>query len=289
MGPRPQRWSSFFLLTLLSSFASVASAILTNHTIDDTDPSVTSANLGGLCRNCDFNHTELLPLYNGSATSLNPPVLNEPESTMIISFTGVAVYVYLAKPSGFPLNATFRLDGKSLAAQFQGSSDIPQYNDLAFQSENLVSERHILEIIRGQDATFYLDSYIFTSDDSAANTTSVSSLGTSGTPSQPSATSPLVTSHAPSKSKVPVAAIAGSVVGGIVLLCVLLGVLILCRRRRPRATTSPAMIEAYAPDTRVISKPRTGFLPPTKGESQTSFNGGDGNPIELIRSLQENV
>ncbi|KAJ6503551.1 hypothetical protein C8R45DRAFT_1209272 [Mycena sanguinolenta] len=291
MGLRPQRWLSFFLLPLLLSFATAASANLTNHTIDDTDPSVTSANLGGLCRNCDFNQTELLPLYKGSATSLNPPVLDEPESTMVISFTGVAVYVYLAKPFGFPSNATFRLDGKSLASQFEASNEIAQYNDLALQAVNLASERHILEILRGQDATFYFDYYIFTSDDSAPNTTSVPSLATSATASRPSATSPLDTSHAPSRSESSVAAIAGGVVGGIVLLCVLLSVFLLCRRRRSRTTTSPAMIEAYAADNQAISKPRTGFLPPgpTKAGSQTPSSEGNENPFEVIRSLQENV
>ncbi|KAF8149234.1 hypothetical protein K438DRAFT_2027421 [Mycena galopus ATCC 62051] len=86
MGPRPQRRSSFFLLPPVLFFASAASATITDHTIDDTDPSVTSANLGGLCRNCDFKQHSSRSI-NGSATSLNPPGSGEPESTMVISFT----------------------------------------------------------------------------------------------------------------------------------------------------------------------------------------------------------
>ncbi|KAG6817766.1 hypothetical protein H0H87_003174 [Tephrocybe sp. NHM501043] len=173
------------------------------------------------------------------------------------SFEGTAVYVYfiLANNVGPGITteslADFILDGEVISTFHHNptNSSAYEFNSLVFSKDGLANINHTLLIkTSGVDRHIYnnFDYATYTFDDTptAPNST---------TPSRSATSTPMVSQtttavSSPSQSSVPVGAIAGGVVGGVVILIGTIFILLFLRRRRHRVSTSGVPDESFSID-----------------------------------------
>ncbi|KAJ6452265.1 hypothetical protein C8R45DRAFT_85803 [Mycena sanguinolenta] len=144
---------SRLLLALLCSTATSAFAKLTNHTIDDTSPSVV------------YNGPVILHCVPGTCT---PGWTNQTfnttstitSSSITVSFTGSAVYVFLDATS----DVFFTLDNSQDVAFWTPPPPPNGTMHLAYHSASLPATSHVLVIAPSTDGVIDLDYILYTVD-----------------------------------------------------------------------------------------------------------------------------
>ncbi|KDR68490.1 hypothetical protein GALMADRAFT_160877 [Galerina marginata CBS 339.88] len=178
--------------------------------------------------------------------------------SLMLYLTGIQLSWFSMIPADVAIasaSATYSIDGESpvsflLAGLTLGTRD--QYNQLFFQTPVLSPGKHHLEVVYGGDTQktpLSLDYLVIqnatvpASSRSSAGSSAVSASGSSTIASLPSITSSPNLALDPSpnpttKSSVPVGAIIGGAVGGIVVLISLILLLFFCAKARRRDKTA---------------------------------------------------
>ncbi|KAJ7487253.1 hypothetical protein B0H11DRAFT_1913417 [Mycena galericulata] len=122
--------------------------ILTNHTVDDSDPSVlyTGAPASEQC------NTACPGLFNGTGTFTASPI--------IVSFTGSALYIYLAAAGV----CTFIIDGDDVG-NFNFNNSLPNYKNSiqpAYHNNTIPDGHHVLTISPAATTLIEFDYLIYT-------------------------------------------------------------------------------------------------------------------------------
>ena len=238
----------------LSLFLAPASSELVNITVDDQlgDPitglvpqyfpnDVTVWHAGSPTENCTKCHLnpgtmDLSKIYGKTWHDSTPLDLTTP-TTITVHFTGSAVYVFNIVPNTLPnstitlANITFSIDGSDPYAFFRQpdpNSNTIMYNQLVYRNTALEDGPHTLTMTVGPYSLALFDYLLYTQ---GSNTTSASASSTLTNAGQSSSPQPSTPTSARSSST-PVGAIAGGVVGGVVLLSGVTFVAFLLGRRR---------------------------------------------------------
>ncbi|KAJ7757333.1 hypothetical protein DFH07DRAFT_772816 [Mycena maculata] len=219
------------------SLLMLASAVLTNHTIDDQAPagvtyipaattSLTLLNpaLGGPHDTQNFNPTQL---FNGTV-SYFPSIGISNSSIIEVNFTGNAIYVFAAVPSlalsGNPLvtntsvECQFLLD-RIRVGGYSKTSDPGIYNVAVYANSSIPDGPHSLRMVipagNIQEDYFAFDYAVYTSDD--PDPTSIGVSSTSSNDGRSTSTSSMSSSSvaAPFTEKKKKMIVVGAVVGGI--------------------------------------------------------------------------
>lgn len=248
----------------LSLFLAPASSELVNITVDDQlgDPitglvpqyfpdDVTVWHAGSPTENCTKCHlnpgTMDLNKIHGETWHDSTPLDLTTPTTITVHFTGSAVYVFNIVPNTLPnstitlANITFSIDGSDPYAFFRQpdpNSNTIMYNQLVYRNTVLEDGPHTLTMTVCPYSLALFDYLLYTQ---GSNTTSASATSTSTNAGQFS--SPQSSSSTPTSarsSSTPVGAIAGGVVGGVVLLSsVTFGAFLLGRRRTRSQLAQP--------------------------------------------------
>ncbi|PIL32307.1 hypothetical protein GSI_05553 [Ganoderma sinense ZZ0214-1] len=258
-------WPDFslcLLLCLAASFSPVAPALV-NVTVDDQLGDRTTGLIPEYLPNDGTWHvgspTEDCPSCKIKPSTLNLSQIHEETwhdathtppltpATVTVQFNGSAVYVFNILPNTLFntttfVNITFSIDGED-AGTFTRSPDSSStilYNQLIYRNVTLEDGPHTLIMTAGGDSKslFLFDYLLYTTQGNDSATTS--------TPQQSSMpmstnTPTSLAQSSPSSSRTPVGAIAGGVIGGIVLIGIAV-VAVLFRRRflRPKPTRGGA-------------------------------------------------
>jgi len=178
-------------LSSIALLCSSAIAELNNYTIDDASPSVVYSEHPILqCNpsNCPSSWTN--QVFNETSTITQSPI--------IVSFTGSAVYVFLAATGG----CIFNIDGADVALYNNGVAD--GYIGLAYHNTSIPAGSHRLLISPAQpESVLEFDYIIYTVD-------------------------------VPKSRKVHVGAIVGGMIGGVVFIAVLVVGAFFLRKRDQR-------------------------------------------------------
>ncbi|KAM5539198.1 hypothetical protein V8D89_007071 [Ganoderma adspersum] len=271
------------LLHSLSLFFAPASSELVNITVDDQlgDPTTGLVpqyfpddvwNAGSPTENCTRCHLnpqtlDLNQIHNKTwhdATPLNSPT----PTTITVHFTGSAVYVFNVVPNTLP-NSTitiadiaFSIDGSNpytFTRQPDPNSDTILYNQLVYRNTTLEDGPHTLTMTVGSYSLVLFDYLLYTQSN---DTTSATATSTSTNAGQPPPTQPNTPTSARSSST-PIGAIAGGVVGGIVLLSgVALGAFVLGRRRTHSKHAQPPQSHSAFPTRPVDPDATSSFIAP---------------------------
>ncbi|KAJ7474740.1 hypothetical protein FB451DRAFT_1397623 [Mycena latifolia] len=225
----------------------MASAVPTNHTIDD-------AAVLADCVNCvrpDRNAFDVAQLHNGTVTEVTGGT-----SGIRLEFNGTAIYVFFLVPAvndnPFPgltptpqsSQSNFFMEGVFVSSLNATLPALSEYNFLAYANSSLQDGAHVLDMAPAAGSGFYFDYAIYTSDDpntpssssgvqsTAATSTPVTSTAPSSATTDSSNPPPSTSSALPSKKKTNAGAIAGGVVGGVAVILAFVAGLIFCRRSR---------------------------------------------------------
>ncbi|KAJ6468810.1 hypothetical protein C8R45DRAFT_1017631 [Mycena sanguinolenta] len=181
----------WILLPLLFAFCPCAQAQL-NTTIDDASPLVTYR--GPVEHNPPGFNTSLL--VNGTATFIMPTPDGSP--TIGMNFTGTAVYVFIACPTGYndtsDMGFIARIDDIPVGGWAVDKAAKPFYNVLAYANRTLSNGPHSLVLQVQQGWQLYFDYVIYTTSSADPESNS-------------------------KRKKVSVGAIVGGVLGGCILIC----------------------------------------------------------------------
>ena len=272
----PPRFTFTLFCVLIRILPSYASTLFINRTIDDQlgDP-VTGIkpiylpdgpwNFGPTCTHCNLNTMVIdkSHVFEGTWHDVLYRV-GDSTPTVSLSFLGTAVYVYFIVANTVPetttlVNVSFYLDGNEGSADgtffhAPDSTTNVEYNVLAFARRTLANHAHTLVIISGggsSESVMLFDYMVYTAeiDDTPATrsptsgTISLPSSSTTQSLSSSVATQPLCSASHPS-----IGVIAGSIVGGLIVLsalCIVALVLIRkpCLERRIRKITSDESCE----------------------------------------------
>ncbi|KAJ7112928.1 hypothetical protein C8R44DRAFT_741276 [Mycena epipterygia] len=264
------RPSLAILYVALLSLVGLAGAVLTNHTMDDTNPlvvyvdqkspSICSGTTDGISPQpativdaCSESPGDLSHMINQTLTLVS-------SGHIIIPFIGTALYVFFATGPGLTsMSLTYQLDGEVVGQFNTSTSDITSPDDvstLGYQNTSMSNELHSFVIIPSPAfPQFLFDGAIYFSDDkampvgpsssfftvsptrtssSAAATTAPASSEKSGTlsTSTTSASSPAVTQSIQSATRVSSQkkGRAAAIAGGVVGALVVLVVALLIAR-----------------------------------------------------------
>ncbi|KAJ6451867.1 hypothetical protein C8R47DRAFT_290859 [Mycena vitilis] len=237
----------------------VAAAGQTNHTIDDASALVSylPGGLDGMaCGGC--NSTTSLDQWSLDGSKLKdgtfsvflpPPIPFGGDTAMEFNFTGTAVYIFLAFEPISTLTPEptaaleFFLDGVLVGTRNNIPNNSPaQYNIPAYSNSSVPNGSHTFRM--GVPGPVIFDYAVYTSNDDEvvssgtsgalpSSTTGLSSASGSEASSSSTVT-PHISSGSIAQKKAPVAAIAGGVVGAIVLLFGLVVGFLLMRRTQHR-------------------------------------------------------
>ncbi|KAJ6543367.1 hypothetical protein DFH09DRAFT_1173568 [Mycena vulgaris] len=226
--PGSPMWILPLLSTIVSSSSWLVCAAQTNYTIDDTSPLV-EYDAALWARNpMGFNISQL---NNGTVTFVHPNPNATP--TIAMNFTGTAVYIFVAYPTGKPVVAPvgfIALIDDFHSGEWTADQKSPLTNFMAFSNNSMVNKPHTLRMQLVPGASLYFDYAIVTSD---------------ADPNLPSASSPTPPSPQDTSKKHPVAAIAGGVVGGVLLIALIATPLFLRRRAMKRKRPVPSGIVPF--------------------------------------------
>ncbi|KAJ6548204.1 hypothetical protein DFH09DRAFT_1367035 [Mycena vulgaris] len=239
------------LLCSVPFLALTASAVPTNHTLDDASPLVayTPGTFPLLCTGCTVKGTlafDTTQLFNGTVTSFALEPGDETDYLprhIDLNFTGTGIYIFLAQSaivSGDAImnqKCTFILDGNFVGAFQQnvvshsnGKADA-QYNILAYKNVSIPDGAHTFRIQVGVQM-FNFDYAIYTSND-PDHTSS---------PTDPKSSETPISSGVP-KKKPSAGVIAGSTIAGLSALVAVVFGLFLCRRAQHRKAGTGAGAE----------------------------------------------
>ncbi|KAI0756223.1 hypothetical protein C8Q80DRAFT_1127322 [Daedaleopsis nitida] len=245
-----------------------------NRTIDDDNGDVTTGQRpsytpsdgwarGQGCTGCaiapDIDINRSIPVNGSWHDSTYHP--GQPDRTISVSFTGTAVYVFhlIANGNFFEqgvttfTNLTFYIDNEYVGDFTQPASTNAEkirYNVPVYTNTTLPNEAHVLETrASGPTASLILfDAIIYTmpivEDD---NTTSPSgtdpTFDFTPTPTQSSI------SDGRSSGSLPIGAIAGGTIGGVVIVAIIIATLLYVRKRRAqRAPSTASKVEPFSID-----------------------------------------
>ncbi|KAJ6598547.1 hypothetical protein B0H10DRAFT_2085714 [Mycena sp. CBHHK59/15] len=258
---RPARSLVYFTAAFL--FQPPAFAVLTNHTVDDTNPSVSYSNTLPNDRVGELVQCPTEGVLQGCyAPSDNPPGIDYTKlingtmtmlvGTITVPFNGSAIYVFFATLDD--TSCTLQIDGQEVGS-FTHHSSVTDGSVLGYSNISLANAPHTLSITSFDNAMDF-DGIIYSTGENpaTAHTASSNSIKSStSTPSQLSSStsmprasgsqSPASSSPGPD-TKLVAAAAAGGVVGAIVLIGALLFVWCIYRRRRMRARRLDASVDA---------------------------------------------
>ncbi|KAJ7274663.1 hypothetical protein C8J57DRAFT_1312448 [Mycena rebaudengoi] len=209
----------------LAFFWRLASAAEMNHTLDDINPLVVYH-----APVLDRNLTGFFPseLKDGTVTHIAATAPGS--ATISMNFTGSAVYVFVAYPSGLRGNESTtpnaflaQIDGVPSGGWARGNFSDFLTGFLAYQNTTLSNNRHnfSMEIRPGWEVYFDFVRYTSFVPDSTSVSSSMAAQSTSNLPESALQTK---------QKKVPVGAIAGGVIGGLLFLALVTTPFILRRR-----------------------------------------------------------
>ncbi|KAJ6629921.1 hypothetical protein B0H10DRAFT_1985829 [Mycena sp. CBHHK59/15] len=249
---------------IFTSLCGLGRAALTNHTIDDTSPLVVWKNPDptrfDVPMECNATTLPSDPLQTIEYGSMIGGGFSDVQAgTFVVPFTGSAVYVFVATLRS--TQCRFLLHGENVAVFYHPPTQ-PAVSVLGYSNTTIPNGLHIISIATESGIWIDFDGIIYSSDDEET-----SSVNASVSPSQSSSTQPLAIStltpssgssthtsssdgSAPTSSstsiadtvspqkKSSVAAIAGGVVGGVLLIAALLFGCVFLRRRVARKNIS---------------------------------------------------
>ncbi|KAJ7469576.1 hypothetical protein FB451DRAFT_1176816 [Mycena latifolia] len=223
------------LLTLIqvSSWTSVRGAQV-NYTIDDASPLV-QYRAPPLDRNLTgFNSSRL---FNNTVTFV--PATAQDSPTISFNFTGTAFYIFVAYPSGhnesFTSGFIARIDDVP-SGGWELPNTAPMYNYLTYHNRTLKNTFHNVTLQIQPEWELYFDYAIYTTGDPdptpgvpGSSTSSAAPLNTGGL------------SAASATKKVPVGAVVGGIVGGVLFLALIATPFLLrrCARAKQKRTPTP--------------------------------------------------
>ncbi|KAF7364643.1 hypothetical protein MVEN_00333700 [Mycena venus] len=220
-------------------FWRLASAAEMNHTLDDINPLVVY-HAPVLDRNLTGFFTS--ELKDGTVTHIAATA--QDSATISMNFTGTAVYVFVAYPSGFrgnesttPNGFLAKIDGVPSGGWARGNSTDFLTGFLAYQNTTLSNDRHhfVMEIQPEWEVYFDFVKYTSLVPDSTSISSSAVAQSTSNLPASALQTK---------QKKVPVGAIAGGIIGGLLFLALVVTPFILRRRalaKKRAITKQPPM------------------------------------------------
>ncbi|KAF8194759.1 hypothetical protein K438DRAFT_1827367 [Mycena galopus ATCC 62051] len=229
-----------------------------NTTIDDQSPLVTYR--AQIQQNPPGFNTTLL--NNGTVTFIPATPTDSP--TIGMNFTGTAVYVFVAYPSGF--NESFisgfiaRIDDVPYGG-WSVDQTAPLYNHLAYANKTLSNGPHSLVLQIQPKWELYFDYLVYTSGDPDPGTTPSSTSGTL----KPQSTSPTVSASSAGKKKAPIGAVVGGVVVGVILLALAATLFFLRRRahtRRRKSRPFTGALDGRSTPDGINRVPETSLLTP---------------------------
>ncbi|TFK63344.1 hypothetical protein BDN72DRAFT_902473 [Pluteus cervinus] len=253
--PMYHPWHDIFLWTsIFVGLFTFARAALVNRTIDDTlgDPitnfrplyaPTTGAWEDASCSTCFIQPSKDLA-FDGTWTAATFRPEDFSSMSVQLQFTGVAIYVFFILANNQGVGTTtrtvsrFLLDGAAdttFIHEPTNSTDL-QYNSLAYAKTGLSNATHTVTMLTDtSDPNIAPTEQIFVNFDYAIYTVDDGVPAAVGTPSSSSgAQNTAVPSATATKSKgAPVAAIAGAIVG-VVLLAVIAGLVVYYLRKRKR-------------------------------------------------------
>ncbi|KAF8142789.1 hypothetical protein K438DRAFT_1784362 [Mycena galopus ATCC 62051] len=203
----------------------LASAAEMNHTLDDINPLVVYH-----APVLDRNLTGFFPSELKDGTVTHIAATTQDSATISMNFTGTAVYVFVAYPSGFrgnesttPNGFLAQIDGVPSGGWARGNSTVFLTGFLAYQNTTLLNDRHdfVMKIQPGWEVYFDVVRYTSVVPDSTAISSSAAAQSTSSLPASTLQTK---------QKKVPVGAIAGGVIGGLLFLALVATPLIFRQR-----------------------------------------------------------
>ncbi|KAJ6617671.1 hypothetical protein B0H10DRAFT_2381968 [Mycena sp. CBHHK59/15] len=211
------------LAALFPLFLRLTSAVQINHTIDDADPLVQYRAIGVDRNLTGFNSSQL---NNGTVTFIPASATDEP--TIGFNFTGTAVYIYIAYPTGhnesFAQGFVSRIDGVPRGG-FATSGAAPFTRRLAYHNTSLANAPHDFVMQLQKEWELYFDYAVYTSGDAV-----------------PAASS----NHDSKKSRI--GAIVGGVLGALILLGLGVFAIMPALRRRRRRAARPFVLDLDAGD-----------------------------------------
>ncbi|KAJ7263951.1 hypothetical protein C8J57DRAFT_1333213 [Mycena rebaudengoi] len=244
----------------------VTMAELTNHTLDDFDPTVlylSGAAEGYKSTLESFFDTSSL-VQRTQTMVIRPSDNIDPPGSMTFNFTGSALYVFFASPGFFEVsdfNALpaqqweFSLDGVSVQGVTALRTPISLYNLLVYANPGIRAGHHTFRVQTVAEGWFHFDYAIYTSDDGPDPRPSQSGDGINPEPN--------AKGHV-SISTPAIAGIAvGGVVGGVVLVCILALIFVWCRRRSKSKSRRSGLHPA---DEKILASPMT---PPLESMPQS--------------------
>ncbi|KAF7362542.1 hypothetical protein MVEN_00602300 [Mycena venus] len=212
-----------------------ASAVLTNKTIDDTDPVVKydSYKPNDVPVRCNSTTTCSIPVLDSKG--LIAGTLTSVAGEITIPFNGnqgTSVWVFLATTHN--IRCTFHIDGKDVGS-FHYNVTNQQGNILGYHDTSIPQGPHKLVIISEQGGLTDFDGLIYQTDVSTSST----NISTEVLPS--STDIPTASAHLRRNNAV----IIGSVIGGSVFLLALFGMIFLLLRRRSRGWKNLAVEQPF--------------------------------------------
>ncbi|KAG8847577.1 hypothetical protein FRB91_011663 [Serendipita sp. 411] len=282
-------------LALLALLVEFVNAVDVNVIVDDHDEQIQyTGNLWSIYPECNIH-----PVVANASLLQNGTLhlVNGTNSGISFNFTGVAVSVQGIIPQqewqgrGLP-NVTFDLDGLTVPLSVmvsQGQSDV-LYNQTLFQAKDLPDGPHTLVIRTRNNATFILDSIIYTSTLVA----DVGIVNATSTSLPPESTFPYEEAGPPSSS--PNTTLVGAIVGaifGTFLLVGVFGLLVLRRtgraRRRKRSTANRAGVVGGANQAGGRNKPSSGSGSGGQGKVERSRSRGNQPEYKYSGPKQLNI
>ncbi|KAJ7439088.1 hypothetical protein FB451DRAFT_157331 [Mycena latifolia] len=208
--------------------------------------------------------------------------------SLSLQFEGTAISHYAemtAVSAPNILNASFSLDGGPPVFYVPVPQPSAQMYNVPYYSSGVLSPgNHTLVVTAVGAEAIWTDYWLVTPNPASFTTTSASASGTSSSPSSTSPTmSPTTTSTVTPKKK-HTAAIAGSVVGVVVILFLMLGAVFLCRRHRRKIQRQLPMAQALDVAALEVT-PYPG--PVTNGAATPTHLAGSGSP--LLDALAEDT
>ncbi|KAH8813813.1 hypothetical protein DL96DRAFT_1716115 [Flagelloscypha sp. PMI_526] len=184
-----------------------------------------------------------------------------------VTFSGSAIYLYALIFAYSTTNVSVELDGQRMPDFYYEGQQNPitgpkwRYNQLIYASNGLADGNHTVRMTNMPGSEFMFDYATYTAD-----------------------VAPQAASSQTSRS-VPVAAIVGAAVGGLVLLGLAIGFFVFLRRRRLQHRTStepnPPQPMAYGqavPFTLTLGDTSSTYIPDTQ-YAKNSFGSMDGQPL----------
>ncbi|KAJ7463517.1 hypothetical protein B0H11DRAFT_2053194 [Mycena galericulata] len=257
---------------LISVFSlQVVLSVQINSTIDDASPLVTYR-APVLDRNLTGFKSSLL--NNGTVTFVPPTQDDSP--TIAMNFTGTAVYIFVAYPSGhnesFTSGFVARIDDVP-SGGWAVAQTAPLYNHLAYRNTTLANTPHSLVIQIGPEWELYFDYVVYTS---GVGESPVPSSGAVEPPvpscvqcrtlkqdrlgsklflwNRSGAAEPPVPSTRNTEKKFSVGALVGGVIGGLIFLSLVATPWCLRRRALARQKASPFTGEISSSEQEVLDK-----------------------------------